>query len=228
MRSSNTTEGRKIAIVVAAAGRSLRFSSDKLAETLADSTVLEASIARLSAALPGVPTIVVVGKSEIHRWRSVLSGVEVIAGGPRRQDSVRLGAERAMELGAETILIHDGARPLVHSDDVRRVVDALRDGDGAILCAEVTDAVKRIDEQGVISKAVDRSRLRLAQTPQVFRASALRAAWRAAEGEREFADEAELLEHGGLRVRCVPATHPNPKVTTAIDLELVRLLTGGA
>ena len=37
-------------------------------------------------------------------------------------------------------------------------------------------------------------------------------------------DEAELVENGGLRVRCIPAAHPNPKITTTVDLELVRVL----
>lgn len=224
MSHLNKTDLPRIAVVIAAAGSSRRFGSDKLSEMLGGRTVLECSIASLRAAIPGAPVVVVVAPDRVTRWRAALNACEVIAGGPRRQDSVRLGIEKAAASGAEIVAVHDGARPLVHPADVVRVIDALGDGAAAILCAGVSDTVKRVDGDGMIIETIDRDRLRLAQTPQVFRLAALRAAWREQDPAREFGDEASMIEIGDGGVRCVMAGFPNPKLTTPGDLELVRLM----
>jgi 2-C-methyl-D-erythritol 4-phosphate cytidylyltransferase len=111
---------------------------------------------------------------------------------------------------------------LVAAEDVRGVVWALGDSDGAVLSSVVLDTVKRIDESGLILETVNRDQLRLAQTPQVFRIDALVEAWSRADREREFSDEAALLEWAGMTVRSVVANHPNPKLTRPSDLALMR------
>lgn len=193
-------------------------------------TVLECSVDAVRHAIPDVPLIVVVPPSRVGFWREHLesrgSGLDVIAGGKRRQDSVRIGVERAAENGTEIVVIHDGARPLVHPDDVRRAVDALSDGDAAMLCAEVVDTVKRVDNSGFVIETIDRDSLRTAQTPQVFRVAALESAWAGKDAVAEFSDEAGLLESNGVEVRCVLAGHPNPKLTTVDDVVVVRALDG--
>jgi len=69
-----------------------------------------------------------------------------------------------------------------------------------------------------------RGELRLAQTPQVFQAAALARAWEAVDFSRLWTDEAAILESLGLPVRSVVAQRPNPRLTTADDLRLIRLL----
>jgi 2-C-methyl-D-erythritol 4-phosphate cytidylyltransferase len=214
--------------VVAAAGSSRRYGSDKLAERIGEMTVLERTVAALRTALPEAPLTVAVAAHRMKTWRTKLEADAVVAGGGRRQDSVRRAAELAMNQGAQTIFIHDGARPLVHPGDVRRVVDALGDGDGAILCAEIPDTVKRLDDRGVVAATLDRDSLRLAQTPQVFRSSALRSAWPALDVTEDYSDEAAILEAAGFEIRCVAARHPNPKLTTPADLAVMRALAGVA
>jgi len=228
MSHSDHAARPELAIVIAAAGRSARFGSDKLAAFLGKGTVLECSIQALRTALPTSLMVVVVEDDRVDHWRDSLSSCEVIAGGPRRQDSVRLGIDRAAELGSEIVAVHDGARPLIHPDDVVRVIDALGDGAAAILCGGVSDTVKRIDGDDVIVETIDRDRLRLAQTPQVFRVAALRKAWKTQDSSRDFSDEASMIEAGGGEVRTVLADHPNPKLTVSCDLDLVRLMEGKA
>ena len=125
----------------------------------------------------------------------------------------------------------DGSDVLVlftNAEDVRGVVMALGDGDGAVLSHVVVDTVKRIDESGLILETVNRDQLRLAQTPQVFRVGALLEAWDRAGHELEFSDESALLEWAGLTVRSVVASYPNPKLTRPSDLVLMRgLIEGG-
>ena len=212
--------------MIAAAGSSRRFGSDKLAATLGGRTVLEAAVAALGDVLSDAPLVVVTVGARVDHWRSLLAprfpNIGVIAGGPRRQDSVRLGVEWAVARGAEAVAVHDGATPFVHPDDIRKVIDGLSGVAAAVLCAEIPDTVKRIDCRGFIAATVDRSSLRLAQTPQVIRVAALERAWRRQDLSREWSDEAALLEADGWEVRGVVTEHRNPKLTTPDDLAVVR------
>lgn len=227
---SNRAEEPKLAVVIAAAGRSRRYGMDKLAELLGEVTVLECSLAALRSALPEAPMVAVVEPTRIEAWSLALEPefdtTLVIGGGTRRQDSVRLGVERAATAGAEVVVVHDGARPLAHPDDINRAIAALGDASGVVLCAPISDTVKRVDEDGRVLETIDRRALRLAQTPQVLRVSALRNAWRRQEMSVAWSDEAALLEASGLEVRTVLAEHPNPKLTTAADLAVVKTLGG--
>jgi 2-C-methyl-D-erythritol 4-phosphate cytidylyltransferase len=211
-------------------GRGSRFCGDKLAEKIGDRTVFERSLGALRRAFGTAPLIAVVGGHSLEQWRERLGrgfpDVECLPGGDRRQDSVRLGALRAAEHGADVVAIHDAARALVDPHDVKEVVSELDAADGSVLCARVTDTIKRVDGDGRVLETVPRDDLRLAQTPQVFRMSALRRAWDEADQAIEWTDEASMLESIGLSVRSVIARNPNPKLTTDQDLVLMRLLAG--
>jgi 2-C-methyl-D-erythritol 4-phosphate cytidylyltransferase len=222
----------RLAIVIAAAGRGDRFGSDKMSGQLGDRTVLETAVSALGTAIPTAPVVVVVASERLEGWRAVLEAdspkTVVIAGGERRQDSVRIGVERAAAgWGAEVVAIHDGARPLVSPVDVGRVVDSLGDSDASILAVSATDTVKKADACGVVVETLDRAGLRLAQTPQVCRVAALENAWRRQDLSRHWSDEAALIEADGGVVQVVEAMHPNPKITTGDDLEVVRIMFRG-
>jgi len=218
----------RFAFVCVAAGHSRRFGSDKLAARLGKLTVLETSLAALRKALPEAPLVVVVDPARIEAWTAVLEPAfdhtVVIGGGGWRQDSVRLGVECAAAAGAVVVAVHDGARPLAHPDDINRAITALGDASGVVLCAPVSDTVKRVDEDGRVLETIDRRTLRLAQTPQVLKVSALRSAWQRQKMSLEWSDEAALLEASGFEVRTVIAEHPNPKLTTVADFALVQIV----
>ena len=112
--------------------------------------------------------------------------------------------------------VHDAARPLVDSRDVTAVVSALGDADGAILVAPVTDTVKKINADGTVTETVERSELRLAQTPQVFRIASLEGAWTHTGLDGKWSDESSFLERAGFEIRSVVAQHPNPKLTDRV------------
>ena len=219
-----------LAFVCVGAGRGERFGGDKLAEKIGLHTVFGHSIAALLEACPEVPVIAVVAPERLEEWRdrgsSDFPGIQIIAGGVRRQDSVRLGVEVASADGADVVAVHDAARPLVDPKDVNRVIQALGRADGAILSAEIPDTVKRVRADGLVAETVDRRNLRLALTPQVFRIASLEAAWEMRGNDGEWTDESALLESVGMRVHTVAARFPNPKITTKSDIEVIRKLEG--
>jgi 2-C-methyl-D-erythritol 4-phosphate cytidylyltransferase len=163
-------------------------------------------------------------------------GVEVIVGGATRAESVATALEH---VGSEIVVIHDAARPLVAASLVDAVVRKLvdrPDADGVIAAAALADTVKRAREPRpakgdfprggpTIAKTESRDHLWAAQTPQAFRAAALRAAL-AADPQRVVAatDEAMLVEQAGGKVLIERATASNLKVTTAEDLRVAELL----
>ncbi len=228
MNSKLKTQNSKLCFVCVGAGRGSRFGGDKLAQPLGDRTVFESALGALVAAIPAAALVVVVGPDRLQAWRNRLRPVFpealLVGGGARRQDSVRAGVDAAIGLGAEVVAIHDAARPLVDPRDVVSVVDGLGEADGAILTARVSDTVKRVTSDSQVAETLDREDLRLALTPQVFRVASLQQAWEAAEGESEWTDESALLESAGMRVHCVAARFPNPKVTTPWDLRVIRAL----
>lgn len=146
-----------------------------------------------------------------------LNLAEPVPGGAERQDSVRLGLEAAAGLGADVVLIHDGARPFIDAGIIDRVLAALDMHDGAIPALPVVDTLKRGDTNAVITETIPRDGLYRAQTPQGFRFEAIRKAHRAAEG-RVLTDDAAVLESAGGTVTLVPGAEGNVKITTAEDL----------
>jgi 2-C-methyl-D-erythritol 4-phosphate cytidylyltransferase len=151
-------------------------------------------------------------------------GVVAVAGGVHRSESVA----RAVELcGEEIVVVHDAARPLVTPALINAVVDRLaadEEAAGAIAAAPVTDTIKEAGEDGLVQRTLDRAGLWAVQTPQAFRAEALREALSDPDSLPEATDDAMLLERGGGRVLIHPAPAENIKVTTPTDLHVAELL----
>jgi 2-C-methyl-D-erythritol 4-phosphate cytidylyltransferase len=140
---------------------------------------------------------------------------DFVAGGASRSDSVRNALDAAPE--ATVVVVHDAARPLVTRALVERCIDALDGYDGVIAALPVTDTVKEVEGDAIV-RTPDRARLWAAQTPQVFRADALRRA------TGEATDDASLVEAMGGRVRVVEGTRENFKVTTPLDARVAEML----
>jgi 2-C-methyl-D-erythritol 4-phosphate cytidylyltransferase len=189
---------------------------------LAGRPLVEWSIAALRAAA-GVRSIVVAcPPGHVHELGGHDLGV--VEGGATRSQSVANALEA---VGTELVAIHDAARPLVTPELVDGVVATLLGDDeaaGAIAAVPVTDTIKRAVD-GVVEATVDRGGLWAAQTPQVFRTEALRAALEGDPGAVGAAtDEAMLVEAAGGRVLINPAPPENLKVTTPLDLRLAEAL----
>jgi 2-C-methyl-D-erythritol 4-phosphate cytidylyltransferase len=198
--------------IVVAAGSGSRFGGAKQYEKLGDRRVVDWSLAAARAACDGVVLVV-----PPERAAEVEPAADaVVAGGDTRSASVRAGLA-AVPADADVIAVHDAVRPMASPGLWGAVIAALGDGVEAVVPAvAVTDTVRRRD-----GGTVDRSGLVAVQTPQAFKADALR---RAHKREPEGTDDASLVEAAGGRVAVVEGEPENFKITTQADLVMLGAL----
>lgn len=219
------------AAVVVAAGRGVRLGRPKQFLELAGVPMVGWSI-RIFAALDEIAELVVATEPEsIEPMRELVARLapdlawSVVRGGTTRQGSVYEGL-RALSDEVEAVLVHDGARPLVHVVDVRAGMREVRPGRAALLAAPVVDTVKVVDPQSRrVEGTLDRRTLWAAQTPQFAMAVDLRAAHERARLEaRAATDDATLLEAAGIDVIAIPSSGENFKVTLPGDVARADML----
>ena len=149
-----------------------------------------------------------------------------VPGGATRQASVRAGLEALAAHAPELVLIHDAARPFVSGDLINRAIAAGRETRAAVPGVVIADTVKQIDSAGIVAQTLDRSRLRVVQTPQAFAFDLILDAHRraAAAGLESFTDDAALAEWAGHRVGVFDGETGNVKVTTNEDFVRAEIL----
>ena len=202
--------GEVVWTVIVAGGGGRRYGGAKQYERLGPARVLDLAVATARQASDGV--VVVVPAEDVAAEGGV-------AGGRTRAESVRNGLA-AVPMDATIVCVHDAARPLATPALFRRVVDAVAAGaDGVVPAVAVTDTIKLIDDEGTVVETPPRERLVAVQTPQAFRAVALRQAH--ATG-MDGTDDASLVEHLGGLVVTVPGEAWNGKITTPDDLARAR------
>jgi 2-C-methyl-D-erythritol 4-phosphate cytidylyltransferase len=222
--------------IVVAGGSGRRFGEMKQFSALGGRPVLEWAIATCRPMSAGVVLVLPAESS----GRDTHGADIVVAGGPTRADSVRRGLA-GVPADAEVIVVHDAARPVASTEIFMSVLAALDDDGvaGVVPGLPPSDTIKAVDPAGNVTHTLDRGTLVAVQTPQAFRAAALRAAHEeggeAANGSNEgpgvarATDDAMLVEAGGGRVRVVPGQSDNVKITTSDDLEAAeRLLAARA
>ncbi len=148
----------------------------------------------------------------------------VIPGGPKRQDSVFAGLN-GMEEKPEIVIIHDGVRPLVTEELIRKTIALAAEGTSAIVGVPVHNTIKSVDETGRIVKTLERERIWSIQTPQAFPCDVLLKAYKEAYRTGYYGtDDASLVERIGAPVRVLMGSHENIKITSPTDLAMGEVL----
>lgn len=204
--------------VVVAGGTGTRFGTAKQFESIAGTRLVDRAVETTAAACDEVVVVV----PDAFRWDGPPVAAAVV-GGATRSASVRAGLA-AVAPSATIVVVHDAARPLASPALFDAVIGAVRRGaDAAVPAVPVPDTVKRVDGDEVV-ETVARDELVVVQTPQAFRADALRAAH---TGGADATDDAALIEAADGRVVIVPGERANLKVTTPADLVMAAaILTG--
>jgi 2-C-methyl-D-erythritol 4-phosphate cytidylyltransferase/2-C-methyl-D-erythritol 2,4-cyclodiphosphate synthase len=216
-----------VAAVVVAAGQGLRAGGDlpKQFRRIAGHTLLEHAL----SAFVGAPKVTliqpVIRQDDLSLASTLIGSMDVltpVSGGTTRQASVRAGLEALAPRRPDIVLVHDAARPFASASLIARAIEAAEKIGAAIPALPVTDTVKRIDATGRIEATVDRTTIRLVQTPQGFAFPALLEAHRRAamQGYNDFTDDSALAEWAGMKVGVFQGEPGNIKLTTPEDFLL--------
>lgn len=215
------------ALVIPAAGSGERLGAGipKAFVKVDGITLLEFSI-RPFLRLAGLTEISIAVPSGYEaETQAVLSGIapgivhHIVPGGARRQDSVLEAVKKCTRAGL--IAIHDAARPFVNPAAIQHCLEAAHEKGAALLAVPAIDTIKQTDGTAKVSQTLDRSRIWLAQTPQIFSKAGFLEACAASDFSTTFTDDAAILEAAGFPVFLVEGNRTNTKITYPEDLKLL-------
>ena len=145
--------------------------------------------------------------------------IKIVLGGNTRQESVYKGLQF---VDTEFVIIHDGARPLIDNKTINSVMLEVERHNAVSVMTKTTDTIKEVDETGKIIRTIDRSYLFNTQTPQAFRTAVIKEAHEKLK-DKNYTDDASLLEELGIPVYSVIGEYTNIKITTKSDLDFAKI-----
>jgi len=228
-------ESNTFALIVAAAGKSSRFtrrgSSDPAVKKtfvhLGGKPIWLRSVEKFLNRDDVTQVIVVVAPDDISWFRKYyISEINrllllVVAGGEERVDSIRNGLI-AVSPRVDYVAVHDAARPCVTEREIAAVFSAAKKHGAALLASPLVGTIKKVVD-GQVEATVSRENLWEAQTPQVFRRELIIEAYQQKMKDAPT-DDVQLVERLGKPVHVVPSDSGNIKITTQSDLVLARHL----
>ena len=226
---SNAVNG--LGVIVVAAGRSSRMGGvDKQLLRLGGIPVILHSLRAFESFSSTSSIVLVMSEDNFAAGINVVeeSGlskiVDVVVGGERRKDSVKIGldvlASNVNEI-PEFIAVHDGARPFVDHELIERGMSTARAIGAGIAAVPVKDTIK-VAPHKIITDTLDRSELWAIQTPQIFRYDVLNTAHDVVRDD--VTDDASMVESSGGIVATFSGSDENIKITTPEDLHLASLI----
>ncbi len=141
------------------------------------------------------------------------------SGGNTRFQSVKRGLEKLPDTGL--VAIHDGVRPLIEEAIIANSFNLARKDQSAIAAVRLKESIRKVDDQ--TSKALDRSKFRLIQTPQTFDLALIKQAYLIAE-DQALTDDASVVERAGYKISLFEGSYRNIKITTPEDLVIASSL----
>ena len=192
---------------------------------LGQEPILARTINLFSEALPKAELVVVLPEEHIALWRNLAARFDVAPhkiapGGKERFDSVKSGLA-ALSDEVETIAVHDAVRPLATKKLIIRLALAAEKAEAVIPVVAPHDSIRQVE--GENSHIVDRSLLRMVQTPQFFQAEVLRKAYSQTFSPL-FTDDASVVEAAGHKIILAEGEEQNIKITTPIDLTIAEAI----
>lgn len=217
---------KKYAIIVAGGtGKRMGESLPKQFLKLGGTPILIHTLQAFNIADPEIELIITLPKEEIQFWDELnvwhqnYITHKVVAGGETRFHSVKNALEHVDE---GLVAIHDGVRPFVSPDIIYESFKLASEKQAVITAVKMKDSVRQLTEDGK-SKNIDRSTLRMVQTPQTFSVDLLKSAYNT-EFKNHFTDDASVVEAYGKDVSLIEGDYRNIKITTPEDLVIAEAL----
>ena len=216
---------RGVIIVAGGVGQRMGATMPKQFMMLGQEPILARTINLFSEALPKAELVVVLPEEHIALWRNLAARFDVAphkiaSGGRERFDSVKSGLA-ALSDEVEIIAVHDAVRPLATKKLIIRLALAAEEAEAVIPVVAPHDSIRQVE--GESSHIVDRSLLRMVQTPQFFQAEVLRKAYSQTFSPL-FTDDASVVEAAGHKITLAEGEEQNIKITTPIDLTIAEAI----
>ena len=217
---------QKVAIIVAGGkGERMNSSVPKQFLTLVNKPVLMHTLEQFYRYSEEIKLILVLPPNLFDLWTQLCMTYhftlpnEVVVGGVTRFFSVKNALDTITS--DALIAIHDGVRPLVDVETIKRCFDEAENSGTAIPVVDLVDSIRQVDGSG--SKTADRANFRLVQTPQIFTLAIIQKSYQQLYSEL-FTDDASVVEAAGYTINLVEGNRENIKITTTMDLKLANLL----
>ena len=206
-------------IVAGGTGERMKSEIPKQFIEIAGKPILMHTINKFREFYNSIDIIVVLPENQLRFWSDLQKKYSfsvphtLVKGGESRFYSVKNGLEFIDEPGL--VAIHDGVRPFVSIETIKRCFEAAGKLGNAIPVISPSDSLRMVTENG--NEPVDRTKIKLIQTPQVFRTDLIRNAYRQ-DYLPEFTDDAMVLERTGEKINLVEGNRENIKITNPEDL----------
>lgn len=219
-----STEKKALPVIIVAAGASTRMNgkNKQFLEINGIPVIVKTLLAFEKS--PYIRNIILVTRADdifklqlLAEKHNISKLSDIVCGGSSRQESVLNGLARVSK-NELSVLIHDGARPLVSDEIIGRVVKGLESFSAVTCAVKVKDTVKQIDADGKVIKTLDRNSLVAVQTPQGVRLEEYRKATDSIENLADFTDDTSIMEAAGYEVLTVDGDYKNIKITTPEDI----------
>lgn len=217
----------RVGVIIVAGGNGSRMGGTlpKQFSLVGGEPILARTINAFHKALPTSRIVVVLPAEYIAFWKNFSARFDiakhsVVEGGEERFHSVRNGIE-ALSDAVDLIAVQDGVRPFASKEMILRTVACAAENGAAIPVVKAVDSYRIVD--GDNSQIIDRTPLRIVQTPQVFAAPILRAAYDT-PFRKEFTDDASVVEYSGEKIALCEGEYTNIKITTPSDMVLAETI----
>ncbi len=220
------SEYKKYAIIVAGGkGERMQSAQPKQFIVVSGKPLLMHTLMAFSRYNINLEIILVLPDGLLKNWMQICKKYhfnvrhQLIAGGPERFHSVKSGLKLVEK--ESLVAVHDGVRPLLSLDLIKRTFEAAAKYDAAIPCIEVKESLREIN--GTTSIPVDRHKMQIVQTPQCFKSGLLMDAYNISY-QPKFTDDASVVENAGHKITIVEGDPMNIKVTLPMDLIIAESL----
>lgn len=223
------SDRRGVVIVAGGSGKRMGGGPPKQFRMVGTLPVLGQSINLFARAYRGIDIVVVLPADKIDFWKNLAARFDIarhrcVAGGEERFHSVLRGIE-ALSPATDLIAVHDGVRPLASEELIRRCFECAAESGSAVPAIAPPDSYRVV--RGGDSYPIDRSALRIIQTPQVFRSDILRQAYEQ-PFDTSFTDDASVVEcmwsRGERQITLCEGERTNIKLTTPEDFTIAEAI----